>query len=131
MDDQILRTIRVVRARQLQATSVICLLVAFITRHRLSTKKHANLPTRDEILQRRYVQDEMLRDLSNNEEDSDKDLEDEVLHEVLNGPEEEERHSTIGIREGSTEATQLRNSIANEMWTNYLMLKDDEIDMSN
>ncbi|KAI3704185.1 hypothetical protein L1987_74400 [Smallanthus sonchifolius] len=64
------------------------------------------------------------------DEDRDKDLEDEVLHEVLNGPEEEERHSTTGIREGSTEATQLRNSIANGMWTNYLMLKDDEIDMS-
>ncbi|KAK1427138.1 hypothetical protein QVD17_15821 [Tagetes erecta] len=64
------------------------------------------------------------------EEDRDKDLEDEVLHEVLSGTEEEERHATTSIREGSTEATQLRNSIANEMWTSYLMIKDNEIDMS-
>ncbi|XP_021974531.1 uncharacterized protein LOC110869598 [Helianthus annuus] len=65
------------------------------------------------------------------EEDHDKDLEDEVLHEVLNELVEEERHSTIGMCEGSTEADQLRNSIANQMWTNYLMLQEDEIDMSN
>ncbi|KAJ0734418.1 putative harbinger transposase-derived nuclease domain-containing protein [Helianthus annuus] len=65
------------------------------------------------------------------EEDRDKDLEDEVLNEVLNEPVEEERQSTGGMREGSTEADQLRNSIANQMWTNYLMLQDNEIDMSN
>ncbi|XP_035841982.1 uncharacterized protein LOC118488477 [Helianthus annuus] len=64
LQDQILRIIRVVRARQLQAAGLICLLLAFITQHRLSTKKHANIPTRDVILQRRYVREEMLRDLS-------------------------------------------------------------------
>ncbi|XP_022041385.1 uncharacterized protein LOC110943964 [Helianthus annuus] len=63
-------------------------------------------------------------------EDRDKDLKDEVLHEVLNGSEEEEHHSTGDIREGNTRADQLRNSVANEMWTNYLTYPNDEIDMS-
>ena len=54
------------------------------------------------------------------EEDRDKDLEDEVIQEVLHGPQEEERQNTRGIHEGSTGSEQLRNSIANEMWTNYL-----------
>ncbi|XP_076900239.1 uncharacterized protein LOC143554352 [Bidens hawaiensis] len=49
------------------------------------------------------------------EEDRDKDLEEGVLHEVLNGPVEEERHSTRGIGESSTKADQSRNSIANQM----------------
>ncbi|KAI3774829.1 hypothetical protein L1987_49391 [Smallanthus sonchifolius] len=40
--------------RQSQAVNMICLLVDFITQHRLLQKKHANLPTRDEILQQRY-----------------------------------------------------------------------------
>ncbi|KAL8236549.1 hypothetical protein R6Q59_017630 [Mikania micrantha] len=47
MDDQILSIVHVVRARQLQAVNLICLLVAFLTRHRLSIKNHINLPTRE------------------------------------------------------------------------------------
>ncbi|KAI3795804.1 hypothetical protein L1987_38464 [Smallanthus sonchifolius] len=65
MYNHLLNTAHVVRARQLQVVNLICLLVVLITRHRLSTKKDANLPTRDEILQRRYVREEMLHDLSN------------------------------------------------------------------
>ncbi|XP_076904401.1 uncharacterized protein LOC143559827 [Bidens hawaiensis] len=64
------------------------------------------------------------------EEDRDKDLEDEVIQEVLDGPQEEERRNTRDIREGSTEYEQLRNSIATNMWTNYIMYPNDEIDMS-
>ncbi|XP_035834022.1 uncharacterized protein LOC118482593 [Helianthus annuus] len=64
------------------------------------------------------------------EEDRDKDLEDEVIQEVLLGPQEEERQRTRDIREGSTRAEQLRNSIANEMWTNYMTYPNNEIDMS-
>ncbi|KAM0011733.1 hypothetical protein Hdeb2414_s0060g00761911 [Helianthus debilis subsp. tardiflorus] len=70
MDAQILRVqilyiIHVVRARQLQLAGLIYLLLAFIIQHRLSAKKHANIRTRDVILQRRYVREKMLRDLSN------------------------------------------------------------------
>ncbi|XP_076882681.1 uncharacterized protein LOC143531222 [Bidens hawaiensis] len=64
------------------------------------------------------------------EEDHDKDLEDEVIREVLNGREEEEHRNTRDAHEGSTRVDQLRNSIANEMWTNYLMYPNNEIDMS-
>ncbi|XP_035830047.1 protein ALP1-like [Helianthus annuus] len=64
------------------------------------------------------------------EEDRDKDLEDEVIQEVLDGPQEEESQITRDIREGSTRSEQLRNSIANEMWTNYLTYPNNEIDMS-
>lgn len=64
------------------------------------------------------------------EEDRDKDLEDEVLQEVLNGPTEEVQHNLSNAREGSTTAEQLRNSIANQMWTNYLLNPNNEIDMS-
>ncbi|XP_021992189.1 uncharacterized protein LOC110889006 [Helianthus annuus] len=64
------------------------------------------------------------------EEDRDKDLEDEVIQEVLDGPQEEESQITRDIREGSTRSEQLRNSIANEMWTNYLNYPNNEIDMS-
>ncbi|KAK9058168.1 hypothetical protein SSX86_023008 [Deinandra increscens subsp. villosa] len=65
MDNQIVNTFHVMRARQLHAATLICLLVGFITRNRLSAKKKANLPTRDEILQRRYVREEMLHDITN------------------------------------------------------------------
>ncbi|KAJ0523527.1 hypothetical protein HanIR_Chr10g0494851 [Helianthus annuus] len=65
MDNHIRKIIEVVRARQLLAVNLICLLLAFVALRRLSTKKRANLPARDEILQRRYVRKEMLRGPSN------------------------------------------------------------------
>ncbi|KAI3508729.1 hypothetical protein L1887_23742 [Cichorium endivia] len=304
MDNRILNPIFIIRARQLQAVNLICLLVAFITRRRLSNIKHANLPTRDVLLQRRSVREEMLHDLANSgkcrelicaidgthvrvkvpskdaarfrgrkgyptinvlacctfdlkftyvltgwegtasdsriiknaltrddklliprgryclvdaglshtstlmtpyrgaryhlkeystrapenskelfnlrhaslrnaierafgvlkkrfpiirsttepfyscetqssiflaccilhnfllEEDRDKALEEEVMHELLNAPQEKDRHSSRDIREGSTRVEQLRNSIANAMWANYLLHPNNEIYMS-
>ncbi|KAD4981745.1 hypothetical protein E3N88_18416 [Mikania micrantha] len=62
-------------------------------------------------------------------EDRDKDLENEVMHEVLNGPQDEEHRNARDIHEGTTRGDQLRNSIANEMWTDYLMYPNNEIDM--
>nr|KAJ0217060.1 hypothetical protein LSAT_V11C300154530 [Lactuca sativa] len=62
--------------------------------------------------------------------DRDKDLEDEVLQEVLSTPTEEVRHNSSGRREGNSMAEQLRNSIANQMWTNYLLNPNNEINMS-
>ncbi|XP_076938393.1 uncharacterized protein LOC143606535 [Bidens hawaiensis] len=64
------------------------------------------------------------------EEDHDKDLEDEVIREVLNGTEDKEHHNVRDTHEGSTGVDRLRNSIANEMWTNYLMYPNNKIDMS-
>ncbi|KAJ0510471.1 hypothetical protein HanOQP8_Chr11g0415231 [Helianthus annuus] len=65
MDNQIREAAELLRARQLQATNLICFLVAFVALRRLSTRNRANLPTNDEIIQRRYVREEMLHDLSN------------------------------------------------------------------
>ena len=62
--------------------------------------------------------------------DRDKDLEDEVLQEVLSTPTEEVRHNSSGRREGNSMAEQLRNSIANQTWTNYLLNPNNEINMS-
>ncbi|XP_076889545.1 uncharacterized protein LOC143540337 [Bidens hawaiensis] len=64
------------------------------------------------------------------EEDRDRDLEDEVKQEVLHGPQEEEGHNARNVHDGSTEYEQLRNSIATNMWTNYMMYPNTEIDMS-
>ncbi|XP_076958315.1 uncharacterized protein LOC143634008 [Bidens hawaiensis] len=63
------------------------------------------------------------------EEDRDKDLEDDVIQEVLDGPQEEERRNTRDICEGSAKYEQ-QNSIATNMWPNYMMYPNDEIDMS-
>ena len=64
MFERILTIRRVVRARQLAAVHLICLLLAVITRRRLNHTNHASLPTRDVILQRRSVREEMLNNLS-------------------------------------------------------------------
>ncbi|XP_052625881.1 uncharacterized protein LOC111900901 [Lactuca sativa] len=53
-------------------------------------------------------------------EDRDINLEDEVMQEILNGPQEQDRRNSIEIDEGNRMAEQLRNSIAYEMWANYL-----------
>nr|KAJ0216805.1 hypothetical protein LSAT_V11C300117690 [Lactuca sativa] len=57
------------------------------------------------------------------EEDRDKNLENEVLQEKLNEPREEMRNN---IRK----TKQMRNLIANQMWTDYLPNRNQEIDMS-
>ena len=64
------------------------------------------------------------------EEDRDKDLEDEVQREILNAPQEETRYNERDINDGSTRGEEIRNSIANEMWANYLSYPNNEIDMS-
>ena len=64
MIERILTIRRVVRARQLAAVHLICLLLAVITHRRLNHTNHASLPTRDVILQRRSVREEMLNNLS-------------------------------------------------------------------
>lgn len=54
------------------------------------------------------------------DEDRDINLEDEVMQEILNGPQEQDRRNSTETDEGNRMAEQLRNSIANEMWANYL-----------
>ena len=62
--ERILTIRRVVRARQLAAVHLVCLLVSFITRRRLTHMNRANLPTKDVILHRKNVREEMLHNLS-------------------------------------------------------------------
>ncbi|PWA56428.1 myb/SANT-like domain-containing protein [Artemisia annua] len=62
--ERILTIRHVVRARQLAAVHLVCLLVAFITRRRLTHMNRANLPTKDVILHRKNVREEMLHNLS-------------------------------------------------------------------
>ncbi|GJV72015.1 putative nuclease HARBI1 [Tanacetum coccineum] len=62
------------------------------------------------------------------EEDRDTELEDEVAHELLNAPQDEETRAPRGIDDGGEE---IRNSIANEMWNEYLLHPNNEINMSN
>lgn len=62
------------------------------------------------------------------EEDRDKDLEDEVINEVLNAAQEDEAN---GSRYIDGKAEEIRNSIANEMWSDYLFYPNNEIDMSS
>lgn len=50
----------------------------------------------------------------------DINFEDEVMREILNGPQEQYRRNSTKTNEGNSSAEQLRNSIANEMWANYL-----------
>nr|KAJ0213764.1 hypothetical protein LSAT_V11C400162190 [Lactuca sativa] len=54
------------------------------------------------------------------DEDRDINLEDEVMQEILNGPQEQDRRNSTETNEANRMAEQLRNSIANEMWANYL-----------
>ena len=61
------------------------------------------------------------------EEDPDKELEDEVMHEVLNATQDEEVHAPRDIDDGGE---QKRDSMANEMWSEYLLYPNNEINMS-
>ena len=62
--ERILTIRRVVRTRQLAAVHLVCLLVSFITRRRLTHMNRAKLPTKDVILHRKNVREEMLHNLS-------------------------------------------------------------------
>ncbi|GKB71336.1 putative nuclease HARBI1 [Tanacetum coccineum] len=60
-------------------------------------------------------------------EDRDKELEDEVMHEVLNAIQDEEVHAP---RDANNRGEQIRDSMANEMWNEYLLYPNNEINMS-
>ncbi|KAI3733809.1 hypothetical protein L6452_13265 [Arctium lappa] len=84
-------------------------------------KNEISLPTRDMRLHRQRVRDEMLSSLSSS--DRDKELEEEVLQEVLNATQEEDTHAP---REIDDRGEQIRSSIANEMWSDYSLYLNNE-----
>ncbi|KAJ9561891.1 LOW QUALITY PROTEIN: hypothetical protein OSB04_007051 [Centaurea solstitialis] len=55
-------------------------------------------------------------------------LEDEVIRETLNATQDEDHHVPRAI---ANRGEQIRESIANEMWSQYLLYPNDEINMSN
>ncbi|KAI3715589.1 hypothetical protein L6452_22575 [Arctium lappa] len=57
------------------------------------------------------------------DEDRDKELEEEVLQEVLNATQEEDTHAP---REIDDRGEQIRSSIANEMWSDYSLYLNNE-----
>lgn len=59
-------------------------------------------------------------------EDRDIELEEEVEHEVLNAT--RERHKTW--RDVDDGGEQIRSTIANEIWSEYLFYPNNEINMS-
>ncbi|GKA93995.1 putative nuclease HARBI1, partial [Tanacetum coccineum] len=60
------------------------------------------------------------------EEDRDKELEDEVINEALNATQEEEPNASRDIDRETN-----NKPIANEMWSDYLLYPNAEINMSN
>ncbi|PWA80099.1 harbinger transposase-derived nuclease domain-containing protein [Artemisia annua] len=74
------------------------------------------------------LEDHYIKQPSGDTEDRDRELEDEVMHELLNAPQDEEPQAPRGIDDGGEE---IRNSIANEMWNEYLLHPNNEINMSN
>ncbi|GJW06372.1 putative nuclease HARBI1 [Tanacetum coccineum] len=61
------------------------------------------------------------------EVDRDKELEDEVIHEMLDASHDEEPQ---GPRDTDHRGEQIRNSIANDMWSDYMLNPNNEINMS-
>ncbi|GKE01207.1 putative nuclease HARBI1, partial [Tanacetum coccineum] len=59
--------------------------------------------------------------------DRDKKLEDEVIDEMLAASHDEEPH---GPRDTDDRGEQIRNSIANDMWSDYMLNPNNEINMS-
>ncbi|XP_071713706.1 uncharacterized protein [Rutidosis leptorrhynchoides] len=62
------------------------------------------------------------------DEDRDKAIEEEVVQELLDA--DEQHHTRRGRGVGNASGEQLRNSIADEMWADYLLHPDDEIDFT-
>ncbi|GKB70989.1 hypothetical protein Tco_0932401 [Tanacetum coccineum] len=60
--------------------------------------------------------------------DHDKELKDEVIHEMLDASHDEERK---GPRDTDDRGEQIRISIANDMWSDYMLHPNNEINMSN
>ena len=65
MDNPILTPIHVLKARQLQAVNLICLLLTFIIQRRPTNTKLVKLPTRKVILERIVVREELMCNLLN------------------------------------------------------------------
>lgn len=65
------------------------------------------------------------------EEDRDKEIEEEVMEETLNATPEAQFHAPRDVNEDSIRGEQIRNSIANAMWADYVSHPDNEINMSN
>lgn len=65
------------------------------------------------------------------DEDRDKKLEHEVLQEVLDEQPQQVRHDVNNGRVRSDGAEELRNAITTQMWNDYLLKPNNEIDMSN
>nr|KAJ0194349.1 hypothetical protein LSAT_V11C800392590 [Lactuca sativa] len=141
------------RVRQMQVVYLIYLLMAILTHRALANTNRPKLPSRKLILKRRRIHEQLLHDLSNGGQcrelirmseqafkklytilqevgDRDKNLEDEVLQEMLNEPREEMRHNIRETNEGNAAAERMRNLIANQMWTDYLPNRNHEINMS-
>ncbi|XP_023731326.1 uncharacterized protein LOC111879081 [Lactuca sativa] len=64
-------------------------------------------------------------------EDRDKKLEYEVLQEVLDEQPQQVRHDVNNERVYSNEAEELRNAITTQIWDDYSLKPNNEMDMSN
>ncbi|KAJ9562935.1 hypothetical protein OSB04_008095 [Centaurea solstitialis] len=62
------------------------------------------------------------------EVDRDRELEEEVIRETLNATQDEDHHVPRAM---DNRGEQIRESIANEMWSQYLLYPNNEINMSN
>ncbi|GKD59080.1 putative nuclease HARBI1 [Tanacetum coccineum] len=62
------------------------------------------------------------------EVDRDKELEDEVIHEMLDASHDEEPN---GPRDTDNRGEQIRNSIANDMWSDYMLHPNNKINISS
>lgn len=61
------------------------------------------------------------------EVDRDQELEDEVTHDVLDASQDEELN---GTRDEDERGEHIRNSIADDMWNDYILHPNNEINMS-
>ncbi|KAI3729604.1 hypothetical protein L6452_18265 [Arctium lappa] len=120
MDDD---TLRLFRTQQLAVVHLVCLVVHYIIHRTRQNRNEISLPTRDMRLHRQRVRDEMLSSLSSSGKYRDKELEEEVLQEVLNATQEEDTHAP---REIDDRGEQIRSSIANEMWSDYSLYLNNE-----
>ncbi|XP_023746176.1 uncharacterized protein LOC111894331 [Lactuca sativa] len=82
----------------------------------------------------RIVKDTLKRDdklLIPRDKDRDKKLKYEVLQEVLDEQPQQVRHDVNNGRVRNDGAKELRNTITTQMWNDYLLKPNNEIDMSN
>ncbi|CAI9260811.1 unnamed protein product [Lactuca saligna] len=65
MDIDLPSPAHILKSRQMQVVHLICLLIAILVQHKLTIKNGPNLPTRETLLKRRRVREELLHNLSN------------------------------------------------------------------